>query len=70
MARALPPTYLPASPACLAEKLREVADMLEVRSPSIRSAERHYATGSRGEPLFRSILYKAREHIFLTSQLC
>ena len=51
MARALPPAYLPASPACLAEKLREIADMLEVRSPSIRSAERHYATGSRGEPL-------------------
>ena len=51
MARALPPTYLPVSPSCLAEKLREIADMLESRSPFIRSAERHYATGSRGEPV-------------------
>lgn len=51
MARALPPTYLPVSPSCLAEKLREIADMLEVRSPFIRSAERHYVTGSRGEPV-------------------
>ncbi|WP_234472825.1 hypothetical protein [Pantoea sp. S61] len=51
MARALPPTYLPVSPSCLAEKLREIADMLEVHSPFIRAAERHCATGSRGEPL-------------------
>lgn len=51
MARALPPTYLPISPPCLAEKLREIADLLEQRSTLIRTAERHYTTGSRGEPV-------------------
>ncbi|PIF06788.1 hypothetical protein [Candidatus Pantoea floridensis] len=51
MARALHPTYLPVSLHCMAEKLRELADMLDVRSPYIRTAERHYTTGSRGELL-------------------
>ncbi len=51
MARALPPLYQPVSPPCLADRLRELADLLEARSPLIRSAERHHTTGSRGEPL-------------------
>ncbi|MCX2202767.1 hypothetical protein [Pantoea agglomerans] len=51
MARALPPTYLPVSPLCLAEKLREIANLLEQRNPLIRTAELHYTTGSHGEPV-------------------
>ncbi|PJZ04095.1 hypothetical protein PRCB_17600 [Pantoea rodasii] len=47
----LAPTCFTTSPSCLAENLREIAVMLEVRSPFIRSAERHYTTGSRDEPL-------------------
>jgi hypothetical protein len=51
MARALPPSYQPVSPSCLADRLRELADLLESRSPLIHAAERHHTTGSRGEPL-------------------
>lgn len=51
MARALPPTYLPVSPPYQAEKLREIADLVEQRSTLIRTAERHYITGSHGEPV-------------------
>lgn len=50
MARAAPP-YVPSSPACLAAHLREIADMLESRSPFIRSIERYYTSGEGGEQL-------------------
>ncbi|WP_337022188.1 hypothetical protein [Pantoea anthophila] len=50
MARATPP-YIPESPACLAAHLREIADMLESRSPFIRSIERYYASGEAGKQL-------------------
>ncbi|ADO08123.1 hypothetical protein Pvag_pPag20133 (plasmid) [Pantoea vagans C9-1] len=50
MARATPP-YIPESPASLAAHLREIADMLESRSPFIRSIERYYASGEAGEQL-------------------
>lgn len=50
MARATPP-YVPVSPASLAAQLREIADMLESRSPLIRSIERYYASGGAGERL-------------------
>lgn len=51
MARALPPTYLHVSLPSLAEKLRELADLLDARSPLIRTAERHFTTGRSGETL-------------------
>ena len=50
MARATPP-YVPVSPACLAAQLREIADMLESRSPVIRNIERYYVPGKTGEQL-------------------
>lgn len=50
MARATPP-YVPVSPACLAAQLREIAEMLESRSPLIRSIERYYTSGEAGERL-------------------
>lgn len=50
MARATPP-YVPVSPACLAAQLREIAEMLESRSPLILSIERYYALGGAGELL-------------------
>lgn len=48
MARATPP-YIPVSPACLAAQLREIADMIESRSPFIRSLEHYYTSGEAGE---------------------
>jgi hypothetical protein len=50
MARAIPP-YVPVSPACLAAQLREIADMIESRSPFIRSIEQYYTSGETGERL-------------------
>lgn len=50
MARANLP-YVPVSPACLAAQLREIADMLDARSPLIRNIERYYISGGIGERL-------------------
>ncbi len=51
MARCLPPSYLSVSLPSLADKLRELAEMIEVRDPLIQSAERYYTTGDWGELL-------------------
>ncbi|PAW33574.1 hypothetical protein CIL06_21340 [Pantoea vagans] len=51
MARCLPPSYISVSLPSLADKLRELADMIEGRDPLIKSAERYYTTGEWGELL-------------------
>ncbi|WP_034912113.1 hypothetical protein [Erwinia sp. 9145] len=51
MARATPPPYISAVPGCLAEKLRELADLIEVRSPEIVATDVAYSTDSKGHHL-------------------
>lgn len=51
MARCLPPSYICVSLPSLADKLCELADMIEGRDALIQSAERYYTTGEWGELL-------------------
>lgn len=51
MARCLPPSYISVSLPSLADKLSELADMIEERDPLIQSAERYFTTGDWGELL-------------------